>query len=205
MDPVAIVLGLGNPGARYRATRHNLGFRVVDRLAERRSVRLRAAGELGESALWAEHAGAGGPLVLAKPRLYMNRSGRAAVALCRRYAVSPQQLLVVYDDADLELGRLRVRQTGRAGGHNGVRSIIDALGSEDFPRLKLGVRGAGRQEQELADYVLESFADDEREVVDALVGLAVEAVEEILAAGVTAAMNRYNGLRGTADGNSNGS
>jgi PTH1 family peptidyl-tRNA hydrolase len=123
----------------------------------------------------------------------MNRSGRAAVALCARYAVEPSRILLVYDDADLELGRIRLRLQGGAGGHNGVRSTINALRTEQIPRLRLGVRGAGRGEAELADYVLEPFEAAEEPVAAALVDLGVEAVEAVLEKGVEAAMNAYNG------------
>ena len=190
MDRLTIVLGLGNPGARYRATRHNVGFWVLDRLAERRQVKFRL-GILGRA--WtAEVEGPSGPLVLAKPRTHMNGSGRAAAALCRRYAVRPEQFLVVHDDADLELGRLRVRPGGRAGGHNGMRSLIDALQTDRLPRVKLGVRGAGRDEVELADYVLEDFANDEVSIAERLADLAVEAVRSVLDDGIATTMNRYN-------------
>jgi PTH1 family peptidyl-tRNA hydrolase len=122
----------------------------------------------------------------------MNRSGLAAAALCSHYSAGPAQLLVVHDDADLELGRLRVRPEGRAGGHNGLRSLIEALGSQQFPRVKLGIRGASRGEGDLAAYVLDVFEPAERSVADALVERGVRAVEAILAHGVAEAMNRCN-------------
>ncbi len=192
MDRLTIVLGLGNPGARYRATRHNVGFWVLDRFAKRRGVRFRIASEILDRAWTVEIDGPSGTLVLAKPRTYMNRSGRAAAELCRRYAAQPEQLLVVHDDADLELGRLRVRPGGRAGGHNGMRSLIDALRTDRIPRVKLGVRGAGRDEAELADYVLEDFASDEVPIAERLADLAVEAVGSVLDDGLATTMNRYN-------------
>jgi PTH1 family peptidyl-tRNA hydrolase len=123
----------------------------------------------------------------------MNRSGRAALALLRRYDESPAALLVIHDDADLELGRLRIRPTGRAGGHNGLRSLIASLGSEEFPRIKLGVRGEGRGEADLADYVLEEFAPQERTTASALVMLGADAVEAVLGGGLEPAMNLMNG------------
>lgn len=190
MDRPVIVLGLGNPGTRYRATRHNMGFRVLDGVALRRGASFAAPREL--KAWAAEVEGPSGRLILAKPRTYMNRSGRAAVALCAHYAVDPSELLVVYDDADLELGRMRLRLQGGAGGHNGLRSTIDALRTDRIPRLRLGVRGAGRDTEELSDYVLGPFDADEEPVAAALVDLAVEAVEAAVEGGVAAAMNRYN-------------
>jgi len=192
-----IVLGLGNPGAAYRSTRHNMGFWVLDRVAERRGVAFRMAGLLRRYA-WVAEAGPG-PLVLAKPRTYMNRSGRAAAALCRAYGARPGEMLVVHDDADLELGRLRLRRGGGAGGHNGVRSLIEVLGTEEFPRVRLGVRGVGREESELADYVLDEFRERELPVAEALAVLGAEAVAEVIEAGLEAAMNRYNGRRAGPD------
>ena len=192
MDRLTIVLGLGNPGARYRATRHNVGFWVLDRLAERRRVKFRLTTEIFGRAWTAEVEGPSGPVVLAKPRTHMNRSGRAATALCRRYAAQPEQVLVVHDDADLELGRLRVRPGGRAGGHNGMRSLIDALRTDRIPRVRLGVRGAGRDDVELADYVLEDFAPDEVPIAERLADLALEAVGSVLDNGLATTMNRYN-------------
>jgi len=193
VEPLTIVLGLGNPGSRYRDTRHNIGFRVVDRLAERRAVRLRAAGPLSGRAWIAEHRGAAGRLVLAKPRPYMNRSGRAAVAICRHFDAALDSLLVIYDDADLALGRIRIRTDGGAGGHNGVRSLIEVFGSGGFGRVRLGVRGAARFEMELSDYVLERFEREEQPIVDDLVELGAAAVDVSLEYGLQAAMNRFNG------------
>jgi PTH1 family peptidyl-tRNA hydrolase len=188
-----IVLGLGNPGLRYRHTRHNAGFRVVDRLAERRAMSLRAEGPLSSRAWIGEQAGEAGRLVLAKPRTYMNRSGRAAAAICRQYNSGLDSLVVVYDDADLALGRIRIRTEGGAGGHNGIRSMIEVLGSGAFARVRLGVRGAGRFERELSDYVLDRFEPEEAPIFDEQVELAADAVDEILHRGLETAMNRFNG------------
>jgi PTH1 family peptidyl-tRNA hydrolase len=193
VHPRKIVLGLGNPGLRYRRTRHNVGFRVLDRLAGARGVKLRAAGELRTRVWIAECADAVGPVILAKPRCYMNRSGRAGAALGRYYGLGPPDFLVVHDDADLELGRIRIRSGGGTGGHNGIRSLVEVFGSDAFDRIKLGVRGADREEAELADYVLSRFRSDEEPVVEELVGLAAEAIEVILSEGLGCAMNRYNG------------
>jgi PTH1 family peptidyl-tRNA hydrolase len=137
---------------------------------------------------------AGRDCVLAKPRTYMNRSGRAAAALCRRYGASADDLLLVYDDADLALGRVRIRPGGSAGGHNGVQSILDALQSRTLARLRLGVRGEGRGDRALADYVLAPFETEELPVAERLIELGADAVESILTDGVTPAMNRFNGL-----------
>jgi PTH1 family peptidyl-tRNA hydrolase len=191
--PPRIVLGLGNPGSRYRSTRHNLGFRVVDRIAESRGVRWVEANSPSRTAAVAEIHGPDGTFVLARPRTFMNRAGRAGVALCGHYQAGPQDLLVVYDDADLELGRVRIRDSGSAGGHNGLQSLIDALRSDQIPRLRLGVRGSARDEHDLADYVLAPFDPAEEALVVALVELGAAAVDAVLAEGLVAAMNRFNG------------
>lgn len=191
-----IVLGLGNPGESYRNTRHNVGFRVLDLLAERAGVRFDTRGEMGRKAWFAEAEIGGVVVLLGKPRTFMNRSGSAALALARRSYAAPEEILVVFDDADLVLGRVRVRPEGRAGGHNGLRSIIDTLGSTSFPRVKLGVRGTGRHEEDLADYVLAGFAPDEREVLAAMLSRGADAVEWILRYGVESAMGEFNGKPG---------
>jgi PTH1 family peptidyl-tRNA hydrolase len=162
-------------------------------------MRFRAREELRGRAWTAESDGA--ELVLAKPRNYMNRSGRAGAALCRHYGIVPHEMLVVYDDADLELGRIRLRPFGGAGGHNGIRSLMDSLGGGGFPRVRLGVCGESRGEQDLADYVLDRFAPDEEPIAEALVELGTEAVAASLLDGLEAAMNRYNGRSvSTGDG-----
>lgn len=191
-----IVLGLGNPGESYRHTRHNVGFRVLDLLAERAGVALESRGELGRKVWFAEAEIGGIPVVLGKPRTFMNRSGAAALALARRSYAAAEEILVVFDDADLALGRVRVRPEGRAGGHNGLRSIIETLGSTAFPRVKLGVRGAGRHEEDLAEYVLTGFAPDEREVLQGMLSRGADAVEWVLRHGVESAMQEFNGKSG---------
>lgn len=188
-----IVLGLGNPGQRYRATRHNVGYRVVDLLAERFRVRFESDGVIGRTA-WTARAVAGEEgLLLAKPRVYMNRSGLAAAALSRLEAVDLTRLLVVFDDADLELGRVRVRPEGGAGGHNGIRSLVDTLRTRSFPRVKLGIKGRTRTDQELSDYVLTEFDRDEREIVERMIVQGADATEWVLREGVESAMREFNG------------
>jgi PTH1 family peptidyl-tRNA hydrolase len=188
-----IVIGLGNPGVSYARTRHNLGFRVVDRVAEILGARFRRD-EATPDVLTTAISGAGGHVAwLAKSRTFMNHSGRAASALCRRHDVDAGELLVVFDDADLALGRLRVRRGGGSGGHNGLRSITQALATADFARLKLGVRGAGRPAVDLADYVLAPFDEDELELVEGLVARGADAVVLALNEGLESAMNRLGG------------
>ncbi len=194
MNP-AIVLGLGNPGVGYRNTRHNLGFWVVERLARKHRADFRSSPGLVRRVRVAEIKQDETVVVLAKSRTYMNRSGSAASTLCAMYGIEPERLVVVHDDADLELGRIRVRPSGSAGGHNGIRSLIGALRTEAFPRIRLGVRGEHRGEIELADYVLDPFEADEFPTADALAQLGTEAVEAVIRDGVPAAMNRFNGAR----------
>ena len=188
-----LVLGLGNEGPEYRWTRHNVGFMVADAIALRCGAPFAARGDLGRLTWTAETEYGGQRVVLAKPRTLMNRSGQAAAALRRKYGVEPADVIVVYDDADLALGRVRVRPEGGAGGHNGVRSLIEIFGIGQFPRVKLGVLGEGRHSRDLADYVLGPFDPDERPVVAGMVDLGADAVEAILKDGVEAAQRVYNG------------
>jgi len=188
-----VVLGLGNVGSRYAGTRHNVGFRVVELLAERERVRWQELPGPERLAYTAAVELAGQPVALLKARTLMNRSGRAAAAALDRYRCPVEELLVVFDDADLILGRVRVRQGGGAGGHNGLRSLMDVLRSPEFGRVKLGVKGQGREESDLADYVLRPFEAEERAVVDPMIELGAEAVDAVLAHGLEAAMNAFNG------------
>ena len=188
-----VVLGLGNVGTRYAGTRHNVGFRVVERLAERERVRWQELPGPERLAYTAEVELAGQSVALLKPRTLMNRSGRAAAAALDRFRCPVEEMLVVFDDADLVLGRVRVRQGGGAGGHNGLRSLMDVLRSPEFGRVKLGVKGQGREESDLADYVLRPFEAEEGAVVAAMIDLGAEAVDAVLADGLEAAMNAFNG------------
>jgi len=202
-----LVVGLGNPGREYAGTRHNVGFEVLDRLAEKRGGsfkrRWRLAAEVAEVALPAlsgtEMARAndrgveqGGRIILAKPRTFMNRSGTAVVALVHWLKIAPAELLVVVDDADLRGGELRLRARGGAGGHNGLRSIIGALGgNEEFARLRVGIGGGGIG-AEITGHVLSRFNAAERVLMDETVARAVAAVECCWKNGLTAAMNQFN-------------
>lgn len=188
-----VVLGLGNDGPEYRWTRHNVGFMVADAIASRCGKAFSARGDLGRLSFSAETEYGGQRVVLAKPRTLMNRSGQAAAALRRKYGAEPADFIVVFDDADLAFGRVRVRPEGGAGGHNGVRSLIESFGVREFPRVKLGVLGEGRHSRDLADYVLDGFLPDERPVVAAMVDLGADAVEAVLRDGVEAAQRAYNG------------
>jgi PTH1 family peptidyl-tRNA hydrolase len=183
---VELVVGLGNPGAEYAATRHNIGFRVVDELARRRT-----------STRWAREGPSlvavvelGRRVVLAKPETFMNRSGTAVLTLATVLGVEPSSILVVADDIDLPLGRLRLRRSGGPGTHNGLRDVVAALGT-NFPRLRVGVRGE-LPWHDLADYVLAPFAPDELERADLTGQRAADAVEVALREGLDPAMERYN-------------
>jgi PTH1 family peptidyl-tRNA hydrolase len=182
------VVGLGNPGSRYRGTRHNVGFEVVE------ALRARAApGTLRPSPDWwaLETVVAEQPVVLLEPTTFMNRSGLAVAEALRLWGEPPQRLLVVVDDVALPTGRLRIRARGSHGGHNGLRSIEEALGTRDYPRLRIGV-GPGDRDSDLADHVLSKFDSRDILTVRRAVGRAEEAVLAVLREGVEAAMNRYN-------------
>jgi PTH1 family peptidyl-tRNA hydrolase len=189
MGPTALIVGLGNPGLEYSATRHNLGFLSLERLAQKH--RLRFSGKRGKSIV-ARGSLNGHDVALAKPQTYMNLSGQAVRDLLRIYGVPPKSLLVVYDDVDLPTGTIRLRGNGGPGTHNGMRSIVDALGTTEFPRLRIGV-GQPTNGQDLADYVLGLPTPDERTLLDEALGRAVEAIETFVRRGVGAAMNAYNG------------
>jgi PTH1 family peptidyl-tRNA hydrolase len=183
------VVGLGNPGERYRRTRHNLGYMVVDALAARSG-----AGKGREEAdAWVADARVGGQdVLLVKPLTFMNRSGVAVDGLLASRGVFPGDVVAVVDDAALELGELRVRERGSHGGHNGLRSLIDVMGTEDFARVRVGIR-RGELPDDLAEYVLSEFPEEDVLVVQEIVGLAADAVECLLRDGAAPAMNRFNG------------
>jgi PTH1 family peptidyl-tRNA hydrolase len=187
MADLRVVLGLGNPGSKYEATRHNVGFRVVEELARRRGLRLRG-GECNSI------VGEDGDVLLVMPQTYMNRSGYAARCLVERRQVEPFRLLVVFDEVNLPLGKLRLRPAGSPGGHRGMESVIENLSTTEIPRLRLGVGPAedSVNGEELAAYVLEPFANDELEAVAELVTRAADACESWLAEGHQAAMNKFN-------------
>jgi PTH1 family peptidyl-tRNA hydrolase len=185
------VVGLGNPGERYRRTRHNAGFMVVDALAARAG----AAGGREEGDAWVTEAQVVGEEVrLVKPLGFMNRSGIAVAPLLESWGVIPEDLIVVVDDVALELGTLRVRERGSHGGHNGLRSLIDVLGTDEFVRIRVGVR-KGDLPEDLAGYVLAEFPPEDVLVVQEVVGLAADAVACILKYGTAETMNRFNGPR----------
>ena len=186
-----LIAGLGNPGEEYRGTRHNVGFEVVDETARRWDLAFRSAPADALLANAPAVPGGRGAVLLAKPLTYMNRSGFAVGALLRYYRIDPDDLLVVTEDVNLPLGRLRARRRGSSGGHNGLRSIIEAVGGEDFARLRVGV-GRGDPRQRLSGRVLSRFNRVERPAMDDMVRRAADAVEMFAEAGIGPVMNEFN-------------
>jgi PTH1 family peptidyl-tRNA hydrolase len=183
-----LIAGLGNPGSEYADNRHNAGFRCVERLASAHQLsfdRRQKGASLCLSTMLERS------VVLAKPRSFMNRSGRAVAGLARFYRIPLDRILVVYDDLDLPLGTMRMRLSGGSGGHRGMRSVIQQLGSRDFPRLRIGIgRPPGRMDP--ADYVLQDFSAEERPLVEKVLDQAVAAIETWLSDGIDEAMNLSN-------------
>ena len=185
-----MILGIGNPGAKYERTRHNVGFRALDHLAN----------ELGEApskekfdALYAQAVLKGRTVVLLKPQTYVNLTGRSAAAWLRFYKVPAENLLVIVDDTNLPVGRIRVRASGSAGGHNGLKSLIAELNTDAFARVRIGVGAKRHPSQDLADHVLGRFTDEEEEVIRVAVGAAADACRLWITEDIAACMNRYNG------------
>ncbi|HEY7292013.1 MAG TPA: aminoacyl-tRNA hydrolase [Vicinamibacterales bacterium] len=190
------IVGLGNPGPRYRVTRHNVGFIVLDELARRAAIRFEAAPADALMARWraqqgAWRAGMTGDVLLVKPLTFMNLSGRAVGDLVRYYKVDVDDTLVILDEVQLPLGKIRARARGSAGGHNGLKSVIEQLGAE-VPRLRMGV-GRGDSRRDLADHVLSTFEADEEAEVERMTSRAADAAETFITDGIAAVMNQFNG------------
>ena len=181
-------MGLGNPGPKYDGTRHNIGFEVVDELSRRYGLSFESS---PTDALMARQRGPAAQVMLAKPLTFMNLSGQAVAALARYFRIAPVDMLVVVDDINLPLGRIRARAEGSDGGHNGLRSVIESLGTRSFPRLRLGV-GRGDERRNLASHVLAGFEPDERPQVAGLVERAADAAQVFVEEGITTVMNRFN-------------
>jgi PTH1 family peptidyl-tRNA hydrolase len=183
-----LIVGLGNPGPRFKGTRHNVGFEVVDELARRGSIAFEAAPAEALLAKWRrpDHI-----TLLVKPLTFMNLSGQAIGELLRYYKIDVADLLVVVDEAQLPLARLRARMRGSAGGHNGLKNVIAHLG-EEFSRLRIGV-GRGDSRRDLADHVLARFEKDEADEVERMITRAADAAETFITSGIAAVMNQYNG------------
>lgn len=183
-----VIVGLGNPGEKYKNTRHNIGFEVIDALAEDASINLKEKRCL---CLFGEGKIVDEVIILAKPQTYMNHSGVALKLLIDRFNIKMDSLIIIHDDVDLSIGKIRIRQKGGGGGHKGLLSIMNHLNTSDFIRVKVGV-GAPINRSTLTEYVLSKFEDDELDMVRRGIDEAVEAVKEIVTFGVDRAMNRFN-------------
>ena len=185
-----LIVGLGNPGKEYERTRHNCGYRAIDLIAESLGCRIDRSKFQG---LYGQISKGGKKIYLLKPLTYMNLSGRSVLQISAYFQIPPQRIIVLFDDISLPPGRLRIRGDGSAGGHNGIKSIISELGSQEFPRVKIGVGAKPHAEQDLADWVLSTFsASEERDLAVALSN-AAEAALCIIDRGISEAANRYNG------------
>ena len=184
--PIRLVAGLGNPGPEYAATRHNIGFMVVDQLAAQFGSTWEKSSRKADNALSAKC----GAVLFVKPLSFMNRSGYPLFAVAQFYKIEPQQILVVIDDFTLPLGRLRLRARGGSGGHNGLDSVIAQFGTEEIPRLRIGIGAAPREGS--VDYVLSRFFDEEKPIVRSTIDRAVEALKCAIDKGLVSAMNTFN-------------
>lgn len=185
-----LIVGLGNPGKDYVRTRHNCGFRAIDILADSLGCKIDRGKFQG---LYGQVVKGGKKLYLLKPQTYMNLSGKSVLQLSSFFSIPPQRIIVIFDDISLEPGRLRVRSNGSAGGHNGIKSIISELGSQEFPRVKIGVGAKPHPEQDLADWVLSSFSAAEEKLLQPALKNAADAVLTIIEKGTEAAACNYNG------------
>ena len=185
-----LIVGLGNPGKEYERTRHNCGFRAVELLADKLGCKIDKAKFQG---LYGQAVYGGRKIMLLKPQTFMNLSGRSVLQLSAYFNIPPQRIIVLFDDISLEPGRLRVRPDGSAGGHNGIKSIIQEVGSQAFPRVKIGVGGKPNPEYDLADWVLSSFSAKEEKALAVALENAADAALAIIDHGVPEAANRFNG------------
>lgn len=182
-----IVIGLGNPGKKYENTRHNVGFMVIDKLAETYGIsisKLKFKALIGEGKIGAKK------VVLVKPQTYMNLSGEAVREIFNFYKEEPEKLLLIYDDLDTGLGNIRIRKKGSAGTHNGMRSVVSQLGFSDFPRIRIGIGSNG--EKEIVDFVIGNFSKDEKKKIDEVISNVVKATECFVENDIDLAMNKYN-------------
>ena len=185
-----LIVGLGNPGKQYERTRHNAGFRAIDLLAQQLGCKI---DKMKFQGLYGQVTYSGKKLFLLKPQTYMNLSGRSVLQLSAYYNIPPQRIIVLFDDISLPPGRLRIRADGSAGGHNGLKSIIQELGSQAFPRVKIGVGAKAHPEQDLADHVLSTFSSLEEKALAVSLKNAADAALAIIDHGVSEAANRFNG------------
>jgi len=185
---VHLIVGLGNPGRVYRNNRHNVGFMLIDKLAEGADKRFE---QFVDFSLTCRLDLCGQEVILAKPQTFMNLSGRAVKELLGRYSLKPSQLLIVYDDFVFELGMIRIRPTGSAAGHNGMESVIERVSSEEIPRLRIGI-SQGQPPLDYAAYVLEDFEEREGEILEEVLESSSQAINTILSDGLERAMSLYN-------------
>jgi PTH1 family peptidyl-tRNA hydrolase len=193
MEPIKtsafLIIGLGNPGREFKESRHNIGFMIVDRIAEMMEIRLK---KVQSKAIISTMKIDGKPIILVKPHTFMNQSGNAVASLAKYYKVSVENILIIHDDIDLPLGTIRIRKDGGSAGQKGVASIIERLGTESFPRMRLGVgRPAGKKQA--ATYVLEKFLPQEKDILEITMKKGVEAVKLFIEKGIEAAMTHFNG------------
>lgn len=187
-----LIVGLGNPGSQYEKTRHNCGFRAVDILASKFGCKLDKAKFQG---LYGQVNYEGRKLFLLKPQTFMNLSGRSVLQLSAYFNIPPQQIIVMFDDISLPPGRLRIRANGSAGGHNGIKSIISELGSQEFPRVKIGVGAKPEPDRDLADWVLSTFSTSEEKALAPALEAAADAALSIIEKGIPETANRFNGMK----------
>ena len=186
-----LVAGLGNPGRDYAGTRHNIGFGVIARISDKYNIPLTGK---EHKAICGKGMIGGEKVILAQPQTFMNLSGECVRSLVDYYKLESEDIIIAYDDIDLEVGQLRIRSKGSAGGHNGIKNIISHLGTNEFPRVKVGV-GGKPEGGDLVRHVLGRFSREDEKVIGEVLDVAVEAVETILSDGVEAAMNLYNAKR----------
>ena len=189
-EPVMkLIAGLGNPTAKYEGTRHNVGFAVIDELVEKYNIPLDVIKHKG---MYGKGKIEGQTVILLKPMTYMNLSGESIVEVAKYYKIPPEDIIVIYDDINLDVGRLRIREKGSAGGHNGIKNIIARLGTEGFPRIRIGV-GMKPSRMDLVDYVLSHFSEEEQASMNQGYERACEALRLMLVDDIAGAMNQYNG------------
>ncbi len=184
-----LIVGLGNPTPKYEKTRHNVGFEVIDQISEQYNISVDIAKHKG---LYGKGKIEGETVILLKPMTYMNLSGESVVAVANYYKILPEDIIVIYDDINLDVGRLRIREKGSAGGHNGIKNIIAHLSTDAFPRIRVGV-GMKPSRMDLADYVLSRFSKEEQMMVENGYDNACKAIELIVTNNISKAMNDYNG------------
>jgi len=186
-----LIVGLGNPGEEYEGTYHNVGFRVLDRIAAAQGTRIRE--RCGPALISGKVVLGGQTAVLVLPQTYMNKSGAALPPVFERFESTAQDMIVIYDDLALPLGKLRLRQKGSAGGHNGIKSVISTLGSDEFLRVRVGIQ-PDREVGDVRDFVLSRVAKGDRTLLDQAEEVAVKAVEDLIGDGIERAMAAYNGI-----------